>query len=90
MFHPGELCARVMTWSLAPRDACAVEKTRYRIVVRGTITPAFVSVFEGVTLERLPGATALEGSFTDQSELHGLLDRLRNLGIELMSVNAVR
>jgi hypothetical protein len=66
-----------------------VERTRYRIVVRGTISPAFGSAFEGVTLERLPGATALEGNFADQSELYGILERLRNLGIELMSVNAV-
>jgi hypothetical protein len=67
----------------------AVEKTRYRIVVRGRISPGFGSAFEGVTLELLPGATALEGRFTDQAELDGLLDRLRNLGIEPMSVNAI-
>jgi hypothetical protein len=66
-----------------------VERTRYRIVVRGAITPAFASAFEGVTVEPLPGATtALEGWFTDQAELYGLLERLRNLGIELMSINA--
>jgi hypothetical protein len=69
---------------------CTVERTRYRIVVRGTITPAFASAFEGVTVERLPGSTtALEGCFTDQAELYGLLERLRNLGIELMSINAI-
>jgi hypothetical protein len=66
-----------------------VERTRYRIVVRGTISPGFGSAFEGITLERLPGATALEGCFADQAELHGLLERLRNLGIELVSVNAI-
>jgi hypothetical protein len=66
-----------------------VETTRYRIVVRGRLTPAFGAAFEGVTLEVLPGATALEGDFTDQAELHGILERLRNLGIELVSVNAV-
>ena len=66
-----------------------VEPTRYRIVVKGGLTPAFGATFEGVTLERLPGATALEGNFADQSELYGILERLRNLGIELMSVNAV-
>ena len=66
-----------------------MEPTRYRIVVKGGLTPAFGASFEGVTLERLPGATALEGNFADQSELYGILERLRNLGIELMSVNAV-
>jgi hypothetical protein len=66
-----------------------VERTRYRIVVRGRLTPAFGSALGGVTLEVLPGATALEGSFTDQAELYGMLERLRNLGIELVSVNAL-
>jgi hypothetical protein len=66
-----------------------VEETRYRIVVRGRITPAFGSAFEGIELELLPGATALEGTFTDQAQLYGILERLRNLGIELVSVNAL-
>jgi hypothetical protein len=66
-----------------------VKRTPYRIVVKGTLTPAFGSGFEGVTIERLPGATALDGSFADQAELYGMLERLRNLGIELVSVNAL-
>jgi hypothetical protein len=65
-----------------------VHGTRYRIVVRGRLTSGFTSPFEGMTLERLAGATALEGNFTDQSQLYGMLERLRNLGIELVSVNA--
>jgi hypothetical protein len=75
--HPGRRMLRL------------VETTRYRIVVRGRLTPAFGSAFEGVELEFLPGATALEGDFTDQAQLYGILERLRNLGIELVSVNAL-
>jgi hypothetical protein len=66
-----------------------VEKTRYRIVVRGRLSPAFGCGLGGVTLEVLQGATALEGSFSDQAELHGMLERLRNLGIEVVSVDAL-
>ena len=66
-----------------------MEATRYRIVVKGRLSESFTSVFEDITVEPLSGATALEGDFTDQSELHGMLDRLRNLGIELVSINAV-
>lgn len=66
-----------------------MEVTRYRIVVRGRLTPAFGTGLGGVTLEVLPGATALEGDFGDQSELNGMLERLRNLGIEVVSVDAV-
>jgi hypothetical protein len=67
----------------------AVERTPYRIVVKGTLTPEFGSAFDGITVERLPGGTSLEGSFADQAELYGMLERLRNLGIELVSVNAL-
>jgi hypothetical protein len=66
-----------------------MERTRYRIVVRGRLTPAFGSALGAATLEPLPGATALEGDFADQAELDGMLERLRNLGIELVSVDAV-
>jgi hypothetical protein len=66
-----------------------MEATRYRIVVRGRLTATFGAAFEGITLELLPAKTALEGSFTDQAQLWGILDRLRNLGIELLSVNAL-
>jgi hypothetical protein len=67
-----------------------VAPTRYRIVVKGRLTESFTSVFEELTVVPLQGRTALEGDFVDQSQLHGVLDRLRGLGIELESLNAVR
>jgi hypothetical protein len=63
--------------------------TRYRIVVHGRLSESFASVFDGLSVEPLSGRTALEGEFADQSQLYGVLDRLRGLGIELVSVNAV-
>jgi hypothetical protein len=36
-----------------------------------------------------PGESSLTGTFADQAQLHGLLDRLRDLGIQLISVNPV-
>jgi hypothetical protein len=78
------MTSRRREWKLG-----AVEGTRYRIVVKGTLSPAFGAGFEGVTLERLNDATALEKSVTDQAELYGILERLRNLGIELLSVNVL-
>ena len=66
-----------------------VTPTRYRIVVKGRLSESFASVFEDLRVEPLPGRTALEGDFVDQSQLHGVLDRLRGLGIELVSVNVV-
>jgi hypothetical protein len=61
----------------------------YRIEVSGRLGERFGSEFEGMTLERGPGRTVLHGP-ADQARLHGILDRLRDLGIELVSVNADR
>jgi hypothetical protein len=40
-------------------------------------------------LEPLPGRTVLTGEFADETQLYGVLDRLRDFGIELESVNSV-
>jgi hypothetical protein len=63
---------------------------RYEIVVRGRLSERFGAQFDGVTLEARPGETALRGVFADQAQLFGLLDRLRDLGIELVSVGEIR
>ena len=67
-----------------------MEPTRYRISVRGRLTDRLGAAFEGMALEPGNGQTALVGDIRDQSHLYGVLDRVRNLGLELMSVEAVR
>jgi hypothetical protein len=61
---------------------------RYEIVVRGRLS-ALGPAFSGLELEPRPGQTAITGDFADQSQLHGVLERLRDFGIELVSVNAL-
>lgn len=61
--------------------------TRYRIVVKGRLSDALGSAFEDMKLEPGAGRTALTGWFEDQSKLHGTLDRIRDFGIELISIN---
>ena len=73
----------------APRDAAGVSSTRYRIVVKGRLSERFGCALEDVTVELLPGETALVGDFVDGTALYGLLDHLRAFNIELVSVNAV-
>jgi hypothetical protein len=63
--------------------------SRYRVVVRGGLGPSFASTFEELELASRGGETSLTGSFADQAQLHGLLDRLRDLGIPIVSVNPV-
>ena len=59
---------------------------RYRIVLRGRLSERFESAFEGMALEHGPNQTVLVGEVRDQAQLYGLLDRLRDFGIELVAV----
>jgi hypothetical protein len=65
------------------------ESTRYEIVVKDRISPRLGAAFRGLELETRPGETVLTGSFRDQAQLHGVLDRLQDFGIELVSINAL-
>ena len=60
--------------------------SRYRIVLRGRLSERFESAFEGMSLESGPNQTVLVGEVRDQAQLYGLLDRLRDFGIELIAV----
>ena len=63
---------------------------RYRISVRGRLTERLGSAFGGMTLEAVSGRTVLVGEIRDQSHLFGVLDRVRSLGLELISVEPSR
>jgi hypothetical protein len=67
----------------------ATSRRRYDIIVRGRLSERYESAFDGVTLEPRTGETILRADLADQSQLYGLLNRLRDFGIELVSVNAV-
>ena len=60
--------------------------SRYRIIMRGRLGDHFASAFDGMTLEPGPDQTVLTGEIRDQAHLYGLLDRLRDFGIELLAV----
>jgi hypothetical protein len=62
--------------------------TRYKIIVRGELGGRFVHEFEGMSLKVENGRTILVGPIIDQSHLHGLLDRIQDVGVELLSVEA--
>lgn len=63
-----------------------MEPTSYRITVRGRLTERLGSVFQGLSLESDIGQTALVGEIRDQSHLYGVLDLVRGLGLDLVSV----
>src|SRR4051812_46193732 len=59
----------------------------YEFVLRGEISDRFAVLFEGMRLQRIPGHTVLTGVVLDQAQLHGLIERIQGLGIELVSIN---
>ena len=62
----------------------------YQIRIKGQLDPGWTDWFEGlvVTMEE-DGNTLLTGSVIDQAALHGLLKKLRDLGLPLISVSPV-
>jgi hypothetical protein len=59
---------------------------RYEIHIRGRVGPELTEVFDGLNAEVQPVETVLHGELVDQAALHGVLDRVRSLGLELIEV----
>jgi hypothetical protein len=67
------------------------QPTVYQIRVKGHLGSQWADWFDGltITLEE-DGDTLLTGPVVDQAALHGLLKRVRDLGMPLVSVNRVQ
>jgi hypothetical protein len=63
-----------------------MQPTKYQICIRGRVTERLGSALEGMRLEAGGAETVFTGEIRDQSQLYGLLDRVRDLGLELVSV----
>ena len=62
----------------------------YRIRVEGVLKPTWSEWLDGMTISQEPGdVTILSGSVRDQAELFGLLTKVRDMGLTLISVNRV-
>ena len=63
---------------------------RYEICVKGHLGNRWAAWFDGMTLTRSSdGTTIIHGPVADQAALHGLLQKTRDLGLPLISVNHV-
>jgi len=61
----------------------------YEIRLQGRLDSRWSARFEGMTLTTGDGSTLLTGRVVDQAALHGLLHRLRDIGLPLVSVRQV-
>jgi hypothetical protein len=55
----------------------------FRIKVRGRLSDRLGAAFEGITLVDGAAGSELVGEIVDQAQLHGLLCRIRDLGLDL-------
>ena len=57
------------------------------IVVSGELGDQFEGVFADMALSHVDGTTHINGPLTDQSELHGVLKQVFDLGLDILSVS---
>ncbi len=63
---------------------------RYEIRVRGHLHVRWAAWFDGLELaQESGGVTVIQGPVADQAALHGLLHKLRDVGLPLLSVSQV-
>ena len=63
-----------------------MSSTGYEIHIKGRVSEQLLSVFEGMEASEQSVETVLRGPVPDQAALHGLLDRIQALGLELIEV----
>jgi hypothetical protein len=66
-----------------------VTPTKYEIRIRGKVGDPLLASFEGLDASIRPAETVLRGEVADQAALHGLLDRIQTLGLDLIELREV-
>ena len=63
---------------------------RYEIRLKGHLDARWAAWFDGLTVTHdSDGTTIIHGPVADQAALHGLLQKTRDLGLPLISVNYI-
>lgn len=61
-------------------------RQRYRIVLRGECQQLLASILDGFSVESGRGWTCIMASVRDESELYGLIDRLQEFALHIVSL----
>ena len=62
---------------------------RYEIHLRGVLSESTIRSFDGMRATVEPVETVLHGAIADQAQLHAVLGRVEDLGLELVEVRRV-
>jgi hypothetical protein len=67
------------------------QRAVYQIRIKGHLGPQWSDWFEGmITTPQVNGDTVVTGLVIDQAALHGLLRKVRDLGVPLLSITEVQ
>lgn len=76
-----------MTEAAGNPRGCRDDKASYEIRLQGHLDPRWADRMDGLAfILETDGTTTLSGPLADQSALHGLLNRVRDLGLPIVSV----
>jgi hypothetical protein len=62
----------------------------YEIRIKGRVSDSILASFDGLDSDFEPAETVLHGVDLDQAALHGVLERVRTLGLELVEVRQLK
>ena len=65
-----------------------LDKTFYEIQVKGYLDARWSELFEGMNIAWKDNITTISGMVADQAALHGLLARVRDYGLVLISIKS--
>jgi hypothetical protein len=65
-----------------------LDKTFYEIQVKGYLDGRWNELFDGMTIAWHDNVTTISGMVADQAALHGLLARVRDYGLVLISIKS--
>ena len=65
-----------------------LDKTFYEIQVKGYLDTRWNELFDGMTIAWQDNVTTISGEVADQAALHGLLARVRDYGLTLISIKS--
>ena len=67
-----------------------IQSRRYEICINAHLSEAWLLNFEQMTISRIDdGRSILTGVVADQAALHAILRKIRDMGLELLSVNQI-
>ncbi len=65
-----------------------LDQTFYEIQVKGNLDAGWIELFDGMSITGHDNVTTISGVVADQAALHGLLARVRDYGLTLISIKS--